>query len=70
MMRLKFAETMREAVTFVEHGHIKVGVDTVTDPAFHVSRAAEDYISWVKGSSIRRTVLRHQEQFDDFELIE
>ena len=57
-------------MTFVEHGHIKVGVDTVTDPAFHVSRAAEDYISWVKGSSIRRTVLRHQEQFDDFELIE
>lgn len=70
LMRLKFAETMREAVTFVEHGHIRVGVDTVTDPAFHVSRAAEDYIDWVRTSSVRRSVLRHNDKLDDYELMD
>lgn len=38
MVRLKMAETLREAVTFVEQGHVRVGPETVTDPAFLVTR--------------------------------
>ena len=34
MVRLKMAETLREAVTFIEQGHVRVGPETVTDPAF------------------------------------
>lgn len=37
LTRLKFAETMREAVTLVEQGHIRVGPETITDPAYLVS---------------------------------
>ena len=29
MMRLKMAETMKEAVTFIEQGHVRVGTETV-----------------------------------------
>jgi len=36
-MKLKMAETLKEAVTMVEQGHIKVGIDTITDPSFHVN---------------------------------
>ena len=52
---------MREAVTFIEQGHVKVGIDTVTDPAFYVSRDSEDYVGWVKGSSIRKAVMKHKD---------
>mmetsp|Transcript_13741 Transcript_13741/g.21948 ORF Transcript_13741/g.21948 Transcript_13741/m.21948 type:complete len:153 (+) Transcript_13741:67-525(+) len=38
MVRLKMAETLREAVTFIEQGHVRVGPETVTDPAFLVTR--------------------------------
>ena len=41
MVRLKFAETLREAVAFVEQGHIRVGPEVVTDPAYLVSRTFE-----------------------------
>ena len=41
MVRLKFAENLKEAVTFVEQGHVRVGPEVVTDPAYLVSRTLE-----------------------------
>lgn len=38
MARLRMAETLREAATFIEQGHVRVGPTTVTDPAFLVTR--------------------------------
>lgn len=38
MCRLKMAETVKEAVTFVEQGHVRVGPETITDPAYLVTR--------------------------------
>lgn len=35
---LKFCETMKEAVTFIEQGHVRVGTEVVTEPAFLVTR--------------------------------
>eukprot|EP00850_Spirogloea_muscicola_P003069 SM000012S25331 [mRNA] locus=s12:427525:429218:+ [translate_table: standard] len=70
MVRLKFAETMREAVTFVEQGHIRVGPETVTDPAFLVTRNMEDFVTWVDTSKIKRKVLKYNEWLDDFDLLE
>ena len=52
--KLKMAETVKEAVMYIEQGHIKVGIETVTDPAFHVDRNMEDHVQWVKTSKIRR----------------
>lgn len=39
MCAAKMAETVSAAVKFVEQGHVRVGPDTITDPAFLVTRA-------------------------------
>lgn len=69
LVRLKFAEQMKEAVTLVEQGHIRIGPETVTDPAFLVSRTMEDYITWVDTSRIKRTVMKYNDKLDDFDLL-
>jgi hypothetical protein len=56
LVRLKMAESVREAATFVEQGHVRVGPNTVTDPAFHVTRNMEDFVTWVDTSKIKRKV--------------
>ena len=68
LTRLKMAETMKEAVQFVEHGHIRVGPHPVTEPAFHVTRNMEDFVTWVDSSKIREKVLRYNDKLDDFDL--
>ena len=69
LVRLRFAETMREAVTLVEQGHIRIGPENVTDPSFLVSRNMEDYITWVDTSKIKRTVMKYNDALDDFDLL-
>uniref|UniRef100_A0A7R9TFH4 U3 small nucleolar ribonucleoprotein protein IMP3 n=1 Tax=Prasinoderma coloniale TaxID=156133 RepID=A0A7R9TFH4_9VIRI len=69
LVRLKFCETLREATTFVEQGHVRVGPDTVRDPAFHVTRAFEDFITWNDQSKVRRQVLRYHDKLDDADLL-
>ena len=67
LQRLKMAETVKEACMYIEQGHIKVGVETVTDPAFHVNRNMEDHITWVKDSNIRKQIKDYDGERDDFE---
>ncbi|CCA73807.1 probable IMP3-component of the U3 small nucleolar ribonucleoprotein [Serendipita indica DSM 11827] len=67
--RLKMAETVTAAVTFVEQGHIRVGPDTITDPAYLVTRNMEDYVTWVDTSKMRRTVMAYNDELDDFDLL-
>jgi U3 small nucleolar ribonucleoprotein protein IMP3 len=69
MVRLKMSETLREAATFIEQGHVRVGPDTVTDPAFLVTRAMEDWVTWVDTSKIRRKVLRYNDRLDDYDML-
>lgn len=38
MTRLRMAENVSAANTFVEQGHVRVGTEVVTDPAFLVTR--------------------------------
>lgn len=70
LQRLKMAETVKEAVMYIEQGHIKVGVETVTDPAFHVNRNMEDHITWIKGSKIREQIKDYEGERDDYELLD
>jgi hypothetical protein len=51
-----------KAVTFVEQGHIRVGPDTITDPAYLVTRNMEDYVTWVDTSKMRRTVMAYNDE--------
>ena len=69
MVRLKMAETMKVAVTFVEQGQVRVGPHVVTDPAFLVTKAMEDYVTWVDTSKVRRTVQKYNDKLDDFDLL-
>ncbi|KAG0453038.1 hypothetical protein HPP92_025702 [Vanilla planifolia] len=38
LVQLKFAEHLNEATTYIEQGHIRVGPDTVTDPAYLITK--------------------------------
>mmetsp|Transcript_9454 Transcript_9454/g.13887 ORF Transcript_9454/g.13887 Transcript_9454/m.13887 type:complete len:182 (-) Transcript_9454:91-636(-) len=69
MMRMKMAESMRTAVTFVEQGQVRVGPNVVTDPAFLVTRNMEDFVTWVDSSKVRKTVQRYNDKLDDFDLL-
>jgi len=69
MVRLKMAETLREAATFIEQGHVRVGPETVTDPAFLVTRTFEDFVTWVDTSKIKRKVMKYNDKLDDYELL-
>ncbi|CAJ0872061.1 451_t:CDS:2 [Entrophospora sp. SA101] len=60
---LKMAETVKEAVTFVEQGHIRVGPETVTDPAYLVTRNLEDFITWVDTSKIKRKIMKYNDKY-------
>ncbi|GFY82910.1 alpha-L RNA-binding motif/Ribosomal protein S4 family protein [Actinidia rufa] len=67
LVRQKFAEHLKEAITYIEQGHIRVGPETVTDPAFLVTRNMEDFITWVDSSKIKRKVLEYNEKLDDYD---
>ncbi|KAG0222931.1 Small subunit (SSU) processome component [Actinomortierella wolfii] len=69
LCRLKMAETVKEAVTFVEQGHIRVGPETVTDPAYLVTRSMEDFVTWVDTSKIKRKIMKYNDKLDDFDLL-
>ncbi|KAK9905563.1 hypothetical protein WJX75_002198 [Coccomyxa subellipsoidea] len=69
MVRLRMAETLREACTFIEQGHVRVGPEAVLDPAFLVTRPMEDFVTWVDTSKIRRKVMQYNDKLDDYDLL-
>lgn len=69
LCRLKMAQTMKIAVSLVEQGQIRVGVNVVTDPSYLVSKNMEDYVTWVDGSKIKRTISKYNDTLDDFDLL-
>lgn len=69
MVRLKMAQHVRAAVTLIEQGQVRVGPNVVTDPGFLVTRSLEDYVTWVDGNKIRRTVQKYNDKLDDFDLL-
>ncbi|ATY66247.1 U3 small nucleolar ribonucleo IMP3 [Cordyceps militaris] len=69
MTRLRMAETVQAATKMIEQGHVRVGVETVTDPAYLVTRSTEDFVTWSVGSKIKRNIMKYRDQLDDFELL-
>ncbi|OJJ50511.1 hypothetical protein ASPZODRAFT_11376 [Penicilliopsis zonata CBS 506.65] len=69
MVRSGMVETIKAAVTFIEQGHVRVGTEVVTDPAFLVTRNMEDFVTWVDSSKIKRTIMRYRDKMDDFDLM-
>ncbi|KAJ1652250.1 U3 small nucleolar ribonucleoprotein imp3, partial [Dispira simplex] len=62
MCRLRMAERISLATQYIQQGHIRVGPEIVTDPAFLVTRSMEDFITWVDTSKIRRHVLKYNDR--------
>jgi U3 small nucleolar ribonucleoprotein protein IMP3 len=69
MTRLRMAETVQAATKIIEQGHVRVGTETVTDPAFLVTRGMEDFVTWTVGSKIKRNIMKYRDKLDDFELL-
>ncbi|EEP75978.1 U3 small nucleolar ribonucleoprotein protein IMP3 [Uncinocarpus reesii 1704] len=69
MSRNGMVESVSAAVKFIEQGHVRVGTEVVTDPAFLVTRNLEDYVTWVDSSKIKRNILQYREKLDDFDLL-
>lgn len=69
MMRLKFAETLTEATSLIEQGHVRIGPNVCKDPALLVTRNMEDFLTWVDSSKIKRKVAKFNDNLDDFDLL-
>lgn len=69
LVRLKMSESVSQAVKYVEQGHVRVGPEVVTDPAYLVTRTFEDFVTWVDSSKIKRAVASYNDKLDDFELL-
>jgi U3 small nucleolar ribonucleoprotein protein IMP3 len=62
------SQNLKEATKFIEQGHIRVGPNVISDPAFLVTRTLEDYVTWVDSSKIKRTIMKYNDKLDDFDL--
>ena len=62
MCRAHMAETVSAAVKFIEQGHVRVGPDTITDPAYLVTRHMEDFVTWVDASKLKRTIMTYNDE--------
>jgi U3 small nucleolar ribonucleoprotein protein IMP3 len=70
LVKNKYCENLKEAITFIEQGQIRIGPEIITDPAYHVTRSMEDFITWVDNSKIKKKVLAYNELLDDFDFLE
>lgn len=70
LVHLKMSETLRQAVTLIEQGHVRVGPETIKNPAFHVTRNMQDFVTWVDQSKIKRKIAQYNDQVDDYDLLQ
>lgn len=70
LFKLNMSQKMEDAVAFVKQGHVRVGPNVVVNPAFHVSRAHEDFVTWTRNSAIRRKIMKYSDTLDNFDLME
>jgi U3 small nucleolar ribonucleoprotein protein IMP3 len=69
LVRLRMSETLKQAVTLIEQGQVRVGPETVTDPAFLVTRTMEDFVTWVDSSRTKRATAVYNDKLDDYDLL-
>ncbi len=62
MVRQKMAESIRQATIYIEQGHIRVGPETITDPAYLVTRNREDFVTWVDSSKIKTKIMKYNDK--------
>ena len=70
LVKLKMAPSVSQAAKLIEQGHIRIGPDCITNPQFHVTRQAEDFITWTEGSKFRAKIADYRDERDDYDLIQ
>lgn len=66
LVKQKMAGNHKLASDMIEHGHVRVGVTQVRDPAYLVPRALEPFVTWVDSSKIRKHVENFAAQAEDY----
>ena len=69
MVKLRMAQHLKHAVQFIEQGHVRVGPEVVSDPAFLVTRSFEDFVTWTNTSKIKKHVLEYRDEKDDYDMM-
>lgn len=69
MKKLKMAEKVSDAAKFIEQGHVRVGPDTIKNPAMLINRKMEDFITWSHGSKIKTKIQEYNNIRDDYNLM-
>ena len=67
LRNLKMCERLDQAKQFVQQGHVRIGPRVVLDPGVLVTRKMEDFVTWVDDSKIREKILRHNDEYDDYD---
>ncbi|EDO45146.1 predicted protein [Nematostella vectensis] len=67
MVNLKMAQVVKDAVKYIEQGHVRVGPEVIMDPAFLVAKNMEDFVTWTDTSKIRKHVMEYNDMRDDFD---
>lgn len=62
MARLRMAQTLPAAVRFIEQGHVRIGPNVITDPAYLVTRNMEDCVTWVDSSKIKLNIMKYRDE--------
>jgi U3 small nucleolar ribonucleoprotein protein IMP3 len=65
----KYAQSVKLADQYIVQGHVRIGPEIVTDPAFLVTRNLEDFITWTRESKIRTSIAEYKGERDDFDLL-
>uniref|UniRef100_A0A6B2LKQ4 U3 small nucleolar ribonucleoprotein protein IMP3 n=1 Tax=Arcella intermedia TaxID=1963864 RepID=A0A6B2LKQ4_9EUKA len=69
LVRNNYCENLKTAIEYIRQGHIRVGPNVVTDPAFFVSRSMEDFITWTDHSKIKKKILTFNDKLDDYDFL-
>ncbi|CAD26652.1 U3 SMALL NUCLEOLAR RIBONUCLEOPROTEIN [Encephalitozoon cuniculi GB-M1] len=69
MKRIRMVPSFKDATRFVEHGHVRLGSKVVYDPSTIISKAMEDFVSWVDKSKIKRKIDEFNGELDDFNYV-
>lgn len=66
MVKKRMIETFVHADEFVQHGHVRVGTKTINDPSIIISRAMEEFVTWVDTSKIKKKICEFNGERDDY----
>ncbi|KAM0685665.1 U3 small nucleolar ribonucleoprotein imp3 [Conglomerata obtusa] len=66
MLKNKMVQHTKAAISFIEHGHVRLGPKIITNSGTIVSRGIEDFVKWVDTSKIKQKIEEFNDEHDEF----